>query len=349
MKVNKRIVKYLCLCIVFGLAIQNGIFFYFNKKYEKGQMKIKSIKVENTNNKKTKTEIKFSENAKNIQIAFNGKYISYFEDSVLKVLDVEKNNVLEIKPESGEKIVFCKWLEDQASMIVIERNKENFDFYSYDARKNSKRELLDFDMNKFKIKIKGNDDRIEDIVSSSTNVMYIKVSRGERHSDIYKVNIMNELDLVKSNIICTGNIAIPPKGTSLIYKDSGKLMMLINDKEKEIHLDDSENMSVIGIDEKNNLYLAKTNGNEITNILYGCIEDNPIKFTSVNITEKLEKDKIIFDKKGNVIFNDCNEHKLIDLITKKSIDYTGIFLGEYNKGIITLNDSKLNFTVFNEK
>ena len=349
MKVNKRIVKYLCFCIVIGLAIQNGIFFYFNKKYEKGQMKIKSVKVDNNIDKKNKPQIEFTKDAKDVKIAFNGKYISYFEGELLKVLDVEQNNSVEVKPEKGEKIVFCKWLADQTSMIVIEKNKEYFDFYSYDAKKNSKRELLDFDMNKFKIKIKGNDDKIEDIVSSSTNVMYIKVSRKDGMSDIYKVNIMNELDLVKADILCTGNIAVPPKGTSLIYKDSGKLMMLINDNEREIHLNNSENIKVIGIDEKNNLYLAETNDNEITSILYGSIEQNPIKFTTVNVPQKLEKDKIIFDEKGNVIFNDCNNHKLIDLITNKSINYNGTFLGEYNKGIITLIGNKLNFILLCEK
>ncbi|SHE34800.1 hypothetical protein [Clostridium fallax] len=348
MKIDKKALKNLVIWVVVALVIQNGIFVFFEKKYQKNELKVTAVKIEDKEKNRPTPKIKVSNDAEDLKFSYNGKFMTYMESGDLKLCNVENGDTKDIKSEENAKVVFYKWVGNETSFILVEKKKDQFIFYSYDAKKDEKRELLDFNMNKFQIDAKSSEDKIEDIVCSDTNIMYIKVCRGNNLSDIYMSNVMNQLSLVKSNLSCKGNIAVPPNGTSLVYKSRDNIKILNNDDDKIIKVQNPKNINIIGIDKEDNLYLAERNGDNVVKILYGSLKQNSITFSTLDMPKPCDIKEIVFNINGNIFLNDKSQNKLINLKTKEEIPYKGVLVGEYNKGMITLDNGELKIIEFKD-
>lgn len=336
-------IKILVLWTMFALIIQNIILFYINNKYFGKDLKVKTVKLNEANKPTKEKELVLSRKAKEVKTSFNGRFISYVEDDKLKVFDTRTGKTNIVSFEKAMNIEYYKWLLNDNSFILVEKNsntynKRYFDFYSYDARNDVKRELLNFDMKKFRIDCYDKKETIGDIVfSKDSNVMYIKTNKGNSLNDIYRVNIMNEFKKVKSSAQTISKMAIFPGGTELIYQQKNMIKSL----HKEKSIDISNDGLLLGIDDNQKLYLAKLVNNKVVKVLRGDFNTPREKLESFALEKPQEAKNIVIIPEGRIVSVNDEEGYLIDIIDNKKLNYKGKFLSLYDKGVISIVGEKI--------
>lgn len=336
-------IRILILWTLFALVIQNIILFSINNKYFGKDLKVKTVKL-NENNKLTKEkELVLSKKAKEVKTSFNGRFISYIEDDKLKVFDTRTGKTNIVASEKAMNIEYYKWLINDNSFILVEKNsnavnKKYFDFYSYDARNDVKRELLNFDMKKFRIDCYDKKETIGDIVfSKDSNVMYIKTNKGNSLNDVYMVNIMNEFKKVKSSAQTINKMAVLPGGTELVYQQKNMIKSL----HKEKSIDVTKDGLLLGIDDSQKLYLAKLVNNKVVKVLRGDFNIPREKWESFSLEKPQEAKNILIIPEGKIVSINDEEGCLMDVIGNKKLNYKGKFLSLYDKGVISIEGEKI--------
>lgn len=336
-------IKILVLWTLFALVIQSIMLFYVDNKYFGKDLKVKTVKLSESNKLTKEKELVLPKKAKEVKTSFNGRFISYIEDDRLKVFDTRTGKTNIVASEKAMNIEYYKWLLNDNSFILVEKNsneanKKYFNFYSYDARNDVKRELLNFDMKKFRIDCYDKKETIGDIVfSKDSNVMYIKTNKGNSLNDIYMVNIMNEFKKVKSSAQAINKMAILPGGTELVYQQKN----IIKSLHKEKGIDIPKDGLLLGTDDNQKLYLAKLVNNKVVKVLRGDFNTPSERWESFSLEKPQEAKNIIIIPEGKIVSVNDEEGYLMDVIENKKINYKGKFLSLYDKGVISIEGEKI--------
>lgn len=327
-----------------ALIIQNLLFLYIDKRYLGGELSINEEKVsDNTNSKKY--DIILPQNAKDVKVSYDARFVSYFQDDVLKVADSSKGTTNVVNPNNDMNISYCRWVPDDDSVILGEKiddsvSKQSIKFFSYDAKKDNIRELTDLNSNKLKISLSSNKDYIDNMAcSTSTNIWYIKVVNDLHKSNIYMVNVMNEISKVKSNDSYIGNIALLPNDSNLIYEENNGIKVL--NKSGYIKLNNVDKLNLLGTDNNNKLYIGEVKGNKIVKILFGDLNTPLGKWKKINLDEPVDGKNIIITERGKVFIKDQLKECLIDLSNKNKIAFQGDFIGICDGSIISNDNQKV--------
>lgn len=336
-------IKILVLWTLFALIIQNTILFSIDNKYFGKDLKVKTVKLNETNKIVKEKELVLPRKVKEVKNSFNGRFISYIEDDKLKVFDTRTGKTNIVSSEKAMNIEYYKWLLNDNSFIIVEKNssaanKKYFDFYSYDARNDVKRELLNFDMKKFRIDCYDKKETIGDIVfSKDSNVMYIKTNKGSSLNDIYMVNIMNESKKVKNSAQTISKMAVLQGGTELIYQQKNMIKSL----HKEKSIDISKDGLLLGVDDNQKLYIAKLVNNKVVKVLKGDFNTQREKWESFDLEKPQEVKNIVIIPEGKIVSVNDEEGCLMDVIENKKLNYKGKFLSLYDKGVISIEGEKI--------
>ena len=239
-------------------------------------------------------------------------------------------------------IVFYKWLPNESNMIVIRKIKENGAYYfepiSFDAKKGKARELADFDLNKMRIELQNEEDKVEDIAfSTSTNSLYIKIKKANGNYSLYYVNVMNQLERVKYNT-SIGKVVVPTTNANAVIEENSEIKMLNNG---EVLIPNVEKARILGTDSSDNVYFGELINGKINKIYYTVLSDKNRTWNEFALTKPVEQEDIIIDYSGKVYVNNKSDSTVLELTTNKTISYNGDLLQSYSKGIIVKSGDTL--------
>lgn len=259
----------------------------------------------------------------------------------LKNITLLSNQSIKAKTIDAE-IVFYKWLPNESNMIVIRKIKENGAYYfepiSFDAKKGKARELADFDLNKMRIELQNEGDKVEDIAfSTSTNSLYIKIKKANGNCSLYYVNVMNQLERVKYNT-SIGKVVVPTTNANAVIEENSEIKMLNNG---EVLIPNVEKAKILGTDSSDNVYFGELINGKINKIYYTVLSDKNRTWNEFALTKPVEQEDIIIDYSGKVYVNNKSDSTVLELTTNKTISYNGDLLQSYSKGIIVKSGDTL--------
>lgn len=334
MKVLLRIV----VCTLVALTIQQGIFLYLENIYLATDYEIKAEMVDD---KEEKTEfeneqIKIKDGIQHISVSNDGRFIAYMDNGELKVFDSKENKENEFNPDNKGQVVFYKWLTEGDSMMVIQKMKEKDHVYyepvSYNAKKSSVKNIVDFNYNEVRIAVDNEEDRVENIeFSTSTNVFYIKIKRSNGKSDLYSLNVMNQVNLVRENEDI-GDIIVPTTNANCVI-EVGDFVKVLNSSDN-IDVPVSGKVRILGADINDYVYFGDEVDEKITKIYSTILNNENLKWNIISLQKPALKSDVLIDYSGKIYINDSDEKTVTQLKTGKTIGYEGEFIQIYSEGII---------------
>ncbi|RXI46182.1 hypothetical protein DP130_11500 [Clostridium tetani] len=333
--------------IILSLIVQSSMYFYIDKYYLTNNTKLKVTKVEKKNkDEKPDLEIKLPENAKNINMSFDGKYVAYYDGDVLKVSDTKIGGEREISFNEGTELSYYKWISDRNRMLIAEKHKNEdggygFKLAYYDVDKDDKEEIKDLTW--------GDESSVvEDIQESVlTNIIYVKVSRGGGNSRLYWINIMKEMKRVPTRVQMIGDIALIYHEDKLLYESTTYNKIYVTNKDGSIDIEGVEKPKLLGVDIDDNVYIGKKENDKISKVYYGNLETPTNQWRSVPFEQPIEEKDVHITKEGKVVINDNLNGIIKDVATGKETKYKGKFLQIYEGGVSSISENKLIKTKFN--
>ncbi|WP_244833860.1 hypothetical protein [Clostridium sp. BJN0001] len=241
-------------------------------------------------------------------------------------------------------IVYYKWLPNESNMIIVRKIKENGSYYfepiSFDAKKGVSRELTDFNLNKIRIQCQSNDDTVDDVqFSTSTSSLYIKIKKSTGRSNLYYLNIMNELKRVKSNIEI-GNIAVPTTGVNAVI-ETGSQINVINTNDS-VKVPNVTSPKILGNDFNDNIYFGKEENGKIQEIYYADFSKDSLSWQKMVLKTPIDRNDIIVEySTGSIYCNSKTEKVVTELKSNKQLSYNGEVIQGYKNGFITLDGNVL--------
>lgn len=328
-----------------ALIIQQGVFLYLENVYLATDYEIKAEKVEEKEGEpeQEKEEIQIKNKIDKLSVSHDGRFVAYMEDGELKVLDSKENKENKFMPENKGQIVFYKWLTDGNSMIVIQKIQEKGNIYyepiSYNAKKSTVTSIVDFNYNEIKIPVKDDEDIVENVeFSTATNVFYIKIKKSNGRSDLYSLNVMNQMTLVRENKYI-GDIVVPTTNANCVM-EMGDSVTILN-RPDNIEIPNVAKSRILGTDINDYVYFGEEVDGKITKIYYTILNEEKLKWNILTLSKAVKKEDICIDYSGKIYVNDSEGKTVTELTTRKAISYEGEFIQIYSEGIIYRKGDKI--------
>ncbi|MDO5515929.1 MAG: hypothetical protein Q4F66_00135 [Clostridium sp.] len=333
------------VCTLVAIGIQQGVFFYIENIYLDTDADITVEKVDETNEEENvkQEEIQLKADTGDVSLSDNGRYAAYMVDNKLRVLDSYDGTEKQVSTEDNETIVYHQWLTNENNMIIIKKVREGrksyFEPITYYAKKDETRSLTDFDISEIKIDINDDEEKVENVIfSTATSSLYIKIKKPSGRSDLYYLNIMNQLELVRKNKEI-GDIIVPPTTTKCVM-EMGNYATILN-RSDNIQIPNVNVTKILGTDMNDNVYFGEEIDGKITKIHYSVLNDANSKWMSYTLSKPVNKEDISIDYSGRIFVND-EDNKVVNEITSgQSVKYEGKYVQIYSKGIISRSGDKL--------
>jgi len=341
MKWTKRII----IWIVVSLSLQGLVLFYVDHYFLATDSKVVTKKVEDDNTEKIKNiDITVPENAENILVSYDAKYLSYYEDDKLKIVNCKDGVIKNIDVEEGTKISFCEWLPDRNRMLLVEKKSNdassNLVLNYYDVGKGEKVKIKDLAWANPK-------SEVEDIqLSTLTGVTYVKVSSKGERSSIYRIDRMGSMTKASTIPNFVSNIALVRHEDKLVYEGLVYNKIYVTGSQEAITVKNIDKLTLIGTDDNDNVYLGELKDKLITNIYYGVASANTSEWKSIELQQPAEKSDIFVSEVGKVYQNDSLKGVVKEINSGTETSYEGKYLQLYTKGIVSLVNNKISFVLF---
>ncbi|WP_459478380.1 hypothetical protein [Clostridium saccharoperbutylacetonicum] len=327
-----------------AFVVQQFMFLFIDKIYLASDSNFKVEKVEEQDNPADKkTEINIKSGIDEIKVSSDGRYVAYIEGGKLKVLDGSDDKEKQCDTDSGNEIVFYKWLNGENKVLVIQKVKEKGSYYlepiSFDAKKGETSDIANFDRNIVKIKLNNSKDEVNNVAFSNlTHSLYIEVKKSSEKCDLYYANIMSEMKKVKSDRNIT-DIVVPTTNANAVVEEGNNLSIL--NTKGNLLIPNVKTPKILGADVNDNVYFGEASGDKIEKIHYTVLSDKNRKWNEFKLPEPTEKEDIIVDYSGKVYVNNKAKKSLTELTTNKSLKYKGELVQSYSKGVISRENNKL--------
>ncbi|MBU3189955.1 hypothetical protein K9O30_12935 [Clostridium bowmanii] len=341
MKWKKRI----GIWAVVSLSLQFLGLFYINNYFLANDSKVVTKEVVYDKSKIIKNkEIIVPANAKNILVSYDGKYLSYFENEELKIVNCSDGKIQNIKAEDGTKISFPKWLPDRNRILLVEKKSDakssDLVLYSYDVLKREKAKIKDLALGDINSEVK-------DIkLSPLTGVTYLLVISGDKSSSLYRIDRMGEMTKTSTIPSSVGNMASVRHEDKLVYEGLTYNKIYATSGDQPISIKGVEKLTLIGSDFEDNMYLGEVKNNLVTKIYYGKTLENTGKWKVLNLPIPSTKNDLFISPDGKVYQNDEVKSVIKEVNSGTQTSYEGKVLQLYSKGIVTLLNNKISFVPF---
>ncbi|NEZ47498.1 hypothetical protein FDF74_09875 [Clostridium niameyense] len=335
-----KIFKKLIIWIMISLVVQFAGLFYIDRYFlASGGTKIKSKKVTNTEVKEKEAEVSIPEKVEDLDISFNGKYISYFENNSLNIINTKTGEKQNLDFESKKDVSKYMWLPDRNRILYAERKGEKIILNSYDVDKSKKDKTAEFDL-------QNSSSKVEDIqVAPLPNVIYVKVNSGGTTSKIYNINIMKEkkrADLLSNEV---KDMKIIPHEDTLIYESKRKIYS--TNRETSLNIEGIKSPKLLSIDDNDKIYIGEMKDDKIVKICYGNLKEKTSNWKTLDISNPSSVEDIYVSPLGQVYVNNNMKGTVTNLNTGKETKYTGTIIKMYIDGITSICEGKLLKTKFN--
>ncbi|MBV4420059.1 hypothetical protein KM800_12115 [Clostridium tyrobutyricum] len=335
MKIFRRIV----IWALISLVLQFAGLFYINNYFLSSNTKLETKKVLKSEPKKSNVVIKIPQNANNIKVSFDGKYVSYYAQNVITVIDTETGYEKQITFKSGVDLSFYKWLKDRNRILIAEKQSSDSDYSFnieyYDVDKDIKENIKKIDGFNSKT-------QISDIQESPlTNVIYIKMVSTGKGTNIYRVNIMSEVQKVQTQSYMIGDIGILALKDALIYEDSLYNRIYVSGQDESLKIQGVKNPTWVGVDGEDRIYLGDLKNGKITKLYYGNIDGQTNQYSVLDLKEEVDKKDVYVSDNGNIYVNDNLQGIVRNVTNGKQYKYYGKFVQMYEGGIVSVDNEKL--------
>ncbi|MBZ9636693.1 hypothetical protein [Clostridium sp. FP1] len=341
--------KRIGIWIVVSLSLQCLVLFYIDHYFlATSDSKAVSKKiVEDEKEETKKIDITVPESAEKILASYDAKYLSYYEDQQLKIVDCKDGKIKNVEAEEGSKICFYKWLPDRNRMYIVEKKSDDesskLELYSYDLSKGEKAKYVDLDWS-------NGETKVEDIQGSTlTGFYYVKASNNGERSQIYRIDRMRKTRKVNTIPNKVSNIVSSRHEDNVVYEGLvyNKIYATAREEPTEpITIKGVDKLTIIGIDNNDNVYLGELKDKLVSKIYYGKTADKTQDWKTIELQQPCERDDLFVSDAGKVYQHDSLQGVVKEINSGSQTSYEGKFLQMYAKGIVSLVGNKISFVPF---
>ncbi|EJP6473900.1 hypothetical protein NHI66_003286 [Clostridium botulinum] len=336
-----KVVKKIILWVMISLILQFAGLFYIDKYFlASGGTKIKAKKVTNPVTEDKDYDVNIPENVEELDVSFNGKYISYFKDNKLNVINTKNGETKNIEFDGKKDKLEYIWLSDRNRIIYTENREGKVLLNSYDVDKDQKDKICEFNFESSSAKI-------EDIKAAPLmNLIYVKVNAGGNNNRIYSINIMKEKDRIDIMTESVGDMNIIPHEDILIYGDKVNKKIFSTHNDSAINIEGVKSPKLLSIDDNDNVYIGELNEDKVVKVYYGNVKNNISTWKSLDIANGSKVEDIYVSPLGSVYVNDDLKGIIKEINTGKETKYSGVMMKMYIDGVASTSDGKLVKTKF---
>jgi hypothetical protein len=337
--------KRISIWIAVSLSLQFSGLFYVDRYFLATDSKVvmKQV-VEDKSDKLKKVDITVPANVERILVSYDAKYLSYYEDEKIKIVNCQDGSIKNIEVEEGTKISFYEWLPDRNRMLLVEKKSydesSNLVLYYYDVSKGEKVKVKDLAWGNTKCEV-------EDIqLSTLTGVTYVKVSNKGERSIIYRIDRMGNMTKVNTIPNFVSNIALVRHEDKLVYEGLVYNSIYVTSHDEPISVKGVEKLTLIGTDGDDNVYLGELKNNLISKVYYGKTSQNTEEWKVFDLQTPSEKNDLFVSSVGKLYQNDALRGVIKEINSGTQTSYEGNLLQLYTKGIVSLVNNKISFVSF---
>ena len=338
-------IKIISIWIIVSLSLQCLGLFYLDHYFLATDSKLVTKKVvENKSTQSKNIDINIPTTATNILISYDAKYLSYYENKGLKIVNCKDGKIKNIDAEDESTISFSKWLPDRNRMLLVEKKSNdessNLITYSYDISKNKKVKIKELAWGATKSKV-------EDIqLSPLTGVTYLKVLNGGVVNSIYRIDRMADMTKVKTIPNSISNMAAVRHEDKLVYEGLVYNEIYATSLNGPIVIKGIDKLTLIGTDNDDNLYVGELENNLVSKVYYGKISENTNNWKVFNLQNTSDKNNLSVSSNGKIYQNDTAKSVITEIDSGIQTSYKGKLLQLYTKGIASLANNKILFVTF---
>ena len=317
-------------CIILSFIVQCGILFYLDKVLFKPSKKVKVVNVE-VPTQSFDTDVEIPSDSEKIQVSYSGKFVTYFKDNKLILVNTKTSEVKEILSET--KILDISWVPDNNTLFIVENKDNKINIKTYNANNEVEQDVVEVcDYTK--------GIEVSSYISSSAE--YISVYNG-KSTKLYRIDIDKNAKKLNKNIKKIESAGASWQNELLVYEDSEnkRFYAYYNKKDKNLSLKNSDNLTILNVVD-NIVYMGQySNDKKISKIVYGEVESDSNGWKTIDLKEPKEiKDVYVSD--NNEIFVNYSSAGKIENITKgETLNYQGEFLTINNRVICSLDNRKV--------
>lgn len=337
-----KVLKKILICIIISVIVQMGGFFYLNNYFLTSNTAIKSKKVVDSSNETSVTQVNVPNNAKTINVSYDGKYIAYYLNDVLYIVNTKTGKSVNVGFPEGVKVSFFKWLPDRNRVLIAEKENGNLSLSYYDVDKAQKNNIT-------KLAMDSSIAEVNDIEAAPLpNVIYIKLSNGVKSNTIYFIDIMKAIKRINTKTNNIGNIEVVPHEDKMVYEDLTNNKVYATGINNALSFIGSTKSCLLDIASNDQVYIGDVDSNNnIDKIYFGTLKDSTSSWQILQLNTPVGKDNLFVTASGKVYINDNLKGTVTEFQTGKKTAYKGVFLQSYNDGIASLSDGILVKTPFN--
>ena len=339
MKLYKKIIAWAIL----SLIIQIGGLFVLDNFVFKHSSQFKSNKVDIEKQNTKDINAKIPSGAQNVNISYNGKYLTYYEHETLYIEETKTGNKSEVKTENHGDILYYKWLSDRDRLIIAEKvvknGEEVIQLITYNPKDSSTSYVTDIcnyesDMEVAKI-----------TESTFTSVYYVDIYTGGLKSTVYRIDINNDKEKVALQASVLGNMQVIPHVDRLVYEDKISNKFYVTSPNKQLTFNSNKNLTLLGIDRNDVIYIGELNGEKVASIIYGKIDEDTSSWKTISLDAVVNRTDLYFNNNSEILINDNLKGAVKNLKTGEEVEYEGKLIQIKEDFIATSdNNGKLVYT-----
>lgn len=336
MNTIRRIYRWIIISVFFQVALLS----YINFVYLPGNRDVKATMIETDQDTEKSRSLEMPYGAKNVKVSFDGKYAAYMYNGNAVIADIKKKvNIKELEPDKGEFSCF-EWIPDREMLIYAQKN---IDGYSGRVQLSTYDIGADLDRSYPVIKkLPKGSEIIEIEPSPLTNIVYPIIKTNDNEVQVYKFDIMDEL-----NYVMSVNIATTFKETlytdNLIYQQPGKKINVLNGETmKKKKLPVSEPDLLLDVDDNDNIYAAQTDENGEVIIIYsGKLDQDSSDWNIIKLESPCEPEDIFITSMGKIFLADRLNSTIYCVDNDIDTAFSGELVDVLDDYVVTMDDNNL--------
>jgi hypothetical protein len=338
-------IKRISIWVAVSLSLQCLGLFYIDHYFLADDSKVVTKKVEEEKTEKVKNiDIKLPQTVQKVFVSYDAKFLSYYEDEELNIVNCKDGSTKNIEVEEGTIISFYKWLPDRNRMLLVEKNSNdessNLILYSYDVSKGEKVKVKDLTWSDAK-------SQVQDIqLSTLTGVTYVKIANNGGKPGIYRIDRMGSMTKIDTIPTFVSNIALVRLEDKLVYEGLVYNSIFVTGGDKDLSIEGVEKLTLIGTDDDDNVYVGELKDKRISKIYFGKTSQKTEGWKVINLQDSSEKKDLFVSSVGKVYQNDSLRGVIKEVNSGTQTSYQGKLLQLYTKGIVSLVNNKVTFVSF---
>lgn len=341
-----KFLKKIILWSIIPLLFEIGMLTYMDKFHfaENGNYKIEKVndKIDKMFDKNVSVPI--PDDAIEVKLSYDGKYVSYRRGNTITIVNTLNGDSKNVEIPSRAKVCYYTWFPDRYRMYIAEKFNEGSTFLKlcyYDVDKDERAIVTNNHYNEVIIHTMNSKCNVNNIVVSTlTGVQYVSVDTTNGRSNIYRLNIMSQLEKYRQ-YVKVGNIDILNRDDRLLYEDLAYGKVRVSDRKNSIRVNGENKLCLLGVDSNDDIYLGGlSSDNKVKTIYYGSIKDDNTMFKNINLDDFVSKEQIHISKEGKIYVNYEDDSYIREVLSGDKKKYSGKVVTYYNSGIGVIKNGK---------